>query len=162
MKHFNWSKRWKYDVEPYLQNKTVQFCIDFGMKLLEPKWESGDKPYVLGRGPINGQRAIKNKLSYYQPIGRCHHISFFAGAIGKLNYPELEWRIVSGRDHTIPVGYNDGKPHIIMDILLFKEMTAEKSYEFATKKNDNNTQWKTFFHLFETKVYPSLLTGTTK
>lgn len=156
MHSFNWRKRWKKDVKPYLLNKTVQFCLDFGMGLLEPEWKSGDAPHLLGRGLMNGQRVVRNKLSYFQPIGRCHHISFFSGAIGKLNYPELEWRIVSGRDHTIPVGYLKGEPNMVMDILLFEDKSANESLDFATARVDDNYQWRTYFELFESNVYPSL------
>ena len=101
----------------------------------------GDPPYLLGREP--GRRGIPRKLSWYQPQGRCHWIAFFSMAIGVLNYPRLDWRFVSGDLHTIPVGYGaDGKPVVVVDILLFEGMTAEQSLALATKKLDDKVDAK--------------------
>ena len=105
-------------MEPHLENPIVQFALDLGMKLCNPKWQSGDPPYLIGR--IEPGRIVKGKLSWYQPFGRCHHISYFSMAIGAAIYPELTWRFVSGDLHTVPVGYDDeGNPKVVMDILLF-------------------------------------------
>ena len=39
-------------------------------------------------------------------------------AIGVINYPKLRWKFVSGRCHTVPVGYDEnGQPRVVMDIL---------------------------------------------
>lgn len=111
-------------VEPHLDNHLVQASLDFGMGLLDHKWNRGDAPYLLGA--IGPGRIVKGKLSWYRPLNRCHYISFFSMAIGALNYPELHWKMLSGDIHTVPVGYEaDGAAHIVMDILLFDCMTAE-------------------------------------
>jgi hypothetical protein len=56
-------------------------------------------------------------------------------AIGVLNYPDLDWRFVGGDLHTVPVGYGpDGKPKVVMDILLFDQMTGAQSIAFTTRK----------------------------
>ena len=72
-------------------------------------------------------------------------------AIGLINYPELEWKFVSGRLHTVPVGYDQhGNPRVVMDILWFDSSTAEESIEFALEQED--TTWQRQFALFETHV----------
>jgi hypothetical protein len=72
--------------------------------------------------------AIPGNPSWYLPWGCCHWIAFFSMAIGVLNNPRLDWRFVSGDLHTVPVGYGpDGKPAVVMDILLFEGMSAEQS-----------------------------------
>ena len=59
-------------------------------------------------------------------------------------YPELDWGFITSEAHTVVVGYfNDWqRPVWVMDILLFKENTAQKSLDFVQSK--------------ETKFYASL------
>src|SRR5262245_42506560 len=115
---FNWRRQWSKRVEPYLKEETVQFCLELGMQMLNKEWKRGDAPYLLGR--LGDNKVVNGKLGWYQPLGRCHHIAFFSLAIGVLNYPDLEWRFISGDRHTVPVGYDqDGNPRVVMDILLF-------------------------------------------
>src|SRR5471032_2360603 len=102
-----------------------------GMTLYEENWTWEDGPHAVGRGRWNGQRVIKNKLSWYQPWGRCHWISFFGCAIGVLNHPELDWHFISGHCHTVPVGSRNGEDRVVMDILNFSGMTAEESITHA-------------------------------
>ncbi len=71
--------------------------------------------------------------------------------IGVISYPELQWKFVSGRLHTVPVGYDQaGIPQVVMDILLFDSMTAEESIEFAIKEED--PRWQQQFIGFETHL----------
>ena len=130
---FNWRKHWEKKVKPYLNHPCVQFSLNLGMHLVEPKWAPGDPPYRLGDdGPA---RAKKGTLAWYQPRRQCHEIAFFAMAIGVINYPKLRWKFVSGRCHTVPVGYDEnGQARVVMDILLFEDMTAEESIRFALLK----------------------------
>ena len=101
-------------------------ALDFGMGRYDPAWQRGDPPHIIG--VFDGRRVVTGKLSWYQPLCRCHWIAFFSAAIGVLNYPDLDWRIVSGDLHTIPVGFDaKGKPRVVMDILLFDCMTAAES-----------------------------------
>jgi hypothetical protein len=128
---FDWSRWWKRKVEPYLGIRLVRKSVELGMKLYDPAWVWKDGPHAIGRGVWNGQRVVKDKLSWYQPWGRCHWISFFACAIGVLNYPELEWDFVSGPCHTIAAGSSGMVHRVVMDILNYKSMTADKSISFA-------------------------------
>lgn len=52
-------------------------------------------------------------------------------------YPALEWGFVSGKFHTVVVGHEDNwrHPKWVMDILLFRDRTANESLEFAALKN---------------------------
>jgi hypothetical protein len=76
-------------------------------------------------------------------------------AIGVINYPELEWKFVSGRCHTVPVGYDEnGQARVVMDILLFEDMTAEESIRFALLRKHSAKQ--TLFTGFATKVVPAI------
>ena len=145
---FNWRRNWSKKVAPYLNEEFVQGSLDMGMTQLDPHWQRGDAPCSLGaigftqivqsgdapnnRGAIRFKRIVKSKLSWYQALNRCHHISFFSMAIGVLNYPDLDWRFISGDRHTVPVGYDaEGNPRVVMDILLFDSHTAEQSIALA-------------------------------
>src|SRR5262245_12637423 len=86
---FDWRQHWKERVEPHLGLPLVRRSVEVGMKLYDPAWTWEDGPHAIGRGRCNGQRVVRGKLSWYQPWGRCHWISFCACAIGVLNYPEL-------------------------------------------------------------------------
>jgi hypothetical protein len=46
-------------------------------------------------------------------------------------YSELDWQIISGHCHTVPVGSSNGEHRVVMDILNFKSMTAEESIAHA-------------------------------
>ncbi len=152
---FDWRRHWKRKVEPHLRNPRVQACLDFGMRLLDRGWKRGDAPWRLGA--VGPGRIVKGKLSWYRPLNRCHHISLFAMAIGVLNYPELNWRMLSGDLHSAPVGFGaDGAACIVMDILLFDVMTAEQSIAFSnmTVGVGSSAQWETVFRAMEETVVP--------
>lgn len=123
---FDWRRHWKKKVEPHLKKEEVQHALDIGMLMLTQTWRRGDPPYI--HGGIDGRRVVDGKLAWYQPLGRCHWIAFFSMAIGVLNYPKLDWRFMSGDLHTVPVGFDsNGHPKVVMDILLFDQMSAEES-----------------------------------
>lgn len=153
---FDWRKHWNKTVKPHLQNPFVQFALDRGMVMYDPQWKSGDTPYLVGA--IGGNRSPrKGTLGWYQPLARCHFIAFFSLVIGVINYPELDWKFVSGRLHTVPVGYDQaGNPQVVMDILLFDTMTAQESIAYAQQVADDpspyTTAWKGNFHCFETEI----------
>ena len=130
---FDWRQHWKERVEPHLGLPLVRSSVEVGMKLYDPAWTWEDGPHAIGRGRCSGQRVVRGKLSWYQPWGRCHWISFFACAIGALNYPELDWHFVSGPCHTVPVGSRDGEPRVVMDILSYKSLTAEEAIALARR-----------------------------
>jgi hypothetical protein len=155
---FNWRRHWRRKVAPHLDKELVQASLDLAMTQLDPHWRSGDPPYLLGREP--GRRAVPGKLSWYQPTGCCHWIAFFSMAIGVLNYPRLDWQFVGGDLHTVPVGCGaDGKPEVVMDILLSEGMTAEQSLALATQKVSSASAaggWEECFRLFVSLLVPAL------
>jgi hypothetical protein len=161
---FNWRRHWPKKVAPHLDKELVQASLDLGMTLLDPQWRRGDPPYLLGREP--GRRAIPGRLSWYQPSGCCHWIAFFSMAIGVLNYLRLDWRFVSGDLHTVPVGCGaDGKPAVVMDILLFEGMSAEQSLALATEKVNGAPAaggWQEGFKMFTKTMVPALRAVTGK
>jgi hypothetical protein len=131
---FNWRRHWKKKIEPHLGEPLVQSALDLGMKLLDPNWKPGDPPHLLGRW-VPSKRIVKGKLSWYQPAGRCHWIVFFCYVVGVMNYPHLRWDIPTGDAHTVAVGFDkNGAPAVVMDILLFDQMTAGGSLELAQTK----------------------------
>lgn len=155
---FNWRRHWRRKVEPHLNKDMVQRCLDFGMRLLDPTWKRGNAPYLLGG--IGFRRIIKGKLSWYQPLGRCHWISFFSMAIGAINYPDLRWKMMSGDLHTVPVGYDKSDDaRVVMDILLFDSMTAEQSIAYAQKVlgEERATGWDACFQGMEEEIVPLIL-----
>jgi hypothetical protein len=66
----------------------------------------------------------------------------------------------SGDLHTVPVGYGpDGKPEVVMDILLFEGMTAEQSLALATKKLNGGSaaeRGDQDFQMFTSTLVPAL------
>lgn len=149
---FNWRKHWEKKVKPHLDHPCVQFSLNLGMHLVEPKWAPGDPPYLLGDEP---NRAKKGTLAWYQPRRLCHAMAYFTMAIGVINYPKLRWKFVSGRCHTVPVGYDEnGQARIVMDILLFDSMTGEASIKFALLKRHSAGQ--PLLNGFATKVVPAI------
>jgi hypothetical protein len=158
---FNYRRHWKHKVWPYLTMPLVRWSVEIGMKLYDPTWSWDDGPHAIGKGALNGQRVRKDKLSWYQPWGRCHYISFFSCALGVINYPELDWQFLSGPCHTVPVGSANGEPRVVMDILLFKEQTAEESIAFAQyvppgREPDDSPQWAALFAAYAGKLVPVL------
>src|SRR5262249_55579947 len=99
-----------------------------------------------------------------QPLNRCHYIAFFTMAIGVLNYPDLDWKFLSGDAHTVPVGYDaQGNPRVVMDILWFDYFTAEESIAHTQNVNEKmktseqiRKEWETAHEVFVTKVVPVL------
>jgi hypothetical protein len=106
---------------------------------------------------------VPGKLSWDQVGSRCHWIAFFSIAIGVLNYPALDWRFVSGDLHTVPVGYGpDGSPKVVMDILLFDGMTAQKSIAQAMRTLEGapaHEGWEDVFAVFVEVMVPRLRTA---
>lgn len=157
---FNWRRHWSRKVAPHLEKEDVQISLDLGMMMLDRTWQRGDPPYLLGAMPFLWSRAVPGKLSWYRPFGRCHFIAFFSMAIGVLNYPHLDWQFVSGPLHTVPAGFAaDGQPKVVMDILLFDELTAEESIGHATNKVAGAPEgkgWDKVFSAFVNMTVPSL------
>ncbi|MFO0800195.1 MAG: hypothetical protein U0804_22235 [Gemmataceae bacterium] len=158
---FDWSRRWKRDVVPHLNLSLVRASVEMGMKMYDPDWTWDDGPHAIGRGRWNGQRVFENKLSWYQPWGRCHWIGFFACAVGVLNYPDLDWQFVCGHCHTVPVGSRGGRPGVVMDILNFKGMTAEESLAHARyvppgQAAEAAPGWAKLFGYYVTEFVPVL------
>ncbi len=157
---FNWKKNWRSKVKPHLTDELVRFSLNLGMKLLDEDWEPGDPPWQLGNGPVNGQRARPGGLSWYQPWGRCHWIAFFSMAIGVKNYPDCDWRFITGDLHTVPVGCRDGQPQVVMDILNFAYMTGKESMACAQIKSPRAVQipefWPKLQEAFINGVVPKL------
>jgi hypothetical protein len=154
---FDWRRHWKTKVEPHLGNRLVQACLDFGMSQLDRTWKRGDAPYLLGA--VGDGRITKGTLSWYQPLHRCHWISFFSMAIGVINYPDLRWKMLSGDIHTVPVGHDaNGAAQVVKDILLFDSMTAEQSMARAMimRYGEPHPQWETAFEIMEKQIVPKL------
>jgi hypothetical protein len=158
---FDWSRHWKKKVAPHLSREAVKIALHAGMSLLDPDWQDGDAPYLLGAIPLRRTRVVPGKLSWYRPWARCHWIAFFSMTIGVLNYPDLDWRFLSGDCHTIPVGYGpDGEPRVVMDILLFDEMTAEESIAntqrkaFRSQEKRVKKSWDKMFKFFTQEFIP--------
>ncbi len=136
---FNFRRLWRRKVEPHLPSPIVQGALDLGMSLLDRQWKTGDPPHALGRLGFTPtgrkRRVVRGKLSWYQPLGRCHWIVFFTYVLGHLIHPHLRWDIVTGDLHTVAVGFDgNGDPEVVMDILLFHEISAEESLRRARMK----------------------------
>jgi hypothetical protein len=162
---FDWKTNWDEKVVPLLDSPPVRIALEIGMKMLDPTWVEGDAPYLLGKigGPLEDEEVVPGTLPWYQPFGGCHGIAFFAFTMGKIIYPHLDWRFVSGDLHTVAVGYDqDGQPRVVMDILMFDSMTAEKSIAFAQQRGQNippSGDWDLIFEYFSKSMDRYLRTG---
>lgn len=132
MKTINFSRQWRR-IEPWLNQKDVKLALAFGLFVQNPEYyRPSEPPWLVGRGPLNGQRARQGKLSWYQPWGRCHSIAPFSWAVSKNLYPQLTWGFLTSDRHTVAVGLNtQDEIRMVADILLFKTFTAEQSIEFV-------------------------------
>jgi hypothetical protein len=136
-KQFNFARHWNTKIAPCLDDPDVVLALTLGMKLCDTNYRAGDPPWLCGRGPMNGQRATKGCLSWYQPWGRCHHIAPFCWALGQRLFPELSWGFISNDLHTAVVGWSSDceQPKWVMDILFFRKKSAQASLELATRVN---------------------------
>lgn len=151
---FNWRRNWKKKVAPYLQEERVQAALDAGMSLYKPTWKRGDAPYLCGG--VGGRKVVEGKLSWYQPVGRCHYIALFSFVIGLINYPDLTWSLLTSKRHTVPVGYGkDGEPRVVMDILNFTWCSGEQSLEFADPRIPDEQFWASHSQRFGVTTPPS-------
>ena len=133
MKQFDFSRTWRANISPLLNKPDVVRALTTGMLLQGDDYKPGNPPWLHGRGPLNGQRAIEGCLSWYQPWGRCHYIAPFSWAIGRELFPNLNWGFVTSDAHTVAIGYDDQwrEPSLVLDILLFRNLSAQESLTFA-------------------------------
>jgi hypothetical protein len=133
---FNWRKHWKTEVVFLLNHPLVKKSLELEMVGYDRSWKPGMPPHIIGR--IGARSPRRGDVSWYQPMGRCHHSAFFSMAIRVLLYPRLTWRFVGSNRHTVPVGFDkNGRPRIVMDILLFDMQSANKSRRVAMQDAPN-------------------------
>jgi len=132
-KEFDFERHWKRKIVPLLDDPDVNWCLSFGLIMLDKSYKQGDPPCDLGRIELGRPEGQQGCLSWYQPWGRCHHIAPFCWALGKKLYPELNWGFISGKFHTVVIGFQDDwkEPEWLMDILQFQEQAAQSSLELA-------------------------------
>ena len=132
-RQFDFGRRWKKHIRPLLDHPDVVTALTGGLMLGDPNYREGDPPWECGRGPLNGQKAKARCLSWYQPLGMCHYIAPFCWKLGTLLFPEREWGFITSERHTVAIGYAGDweEPEWVMDILLFKKMTAAQSLALA-------------------------------
>lgn len=133
MKQFDFARNWKRKVVPLLAAPTVERVLHLGMMLQHGNYKSDTPPWRYGWRLESKRKARPGCLSWYQPWGHCHSIAPFSWAIGRELYPELKWGFINSNAHTVAIGYRNNwrRPEVVMDILLFKEMTAKESLAFA-------------------------------
>lgn len=130
-KQFDFARHWRKRITPILDDPVVEASLTFGMRLLDRRYEPGVPPWMLGKGC--GQRISPNTVSWYQPLGRCHHIAPFCWALATKLYPKLRWGFLSGPMHTVVIGHESERrqPEWVCDILNFRELSARQSLRFA-------------------------------
>ncbi len=65
-----------------------------------------------------------NTPDWYRCYGANHFLAAFNCALGMRIAPHLDWKVVSGLEHTTAMGYEDRKSILCFDILLGHEHTA--------------------------------------
>ena len=114
---FDWSRNWKKKVEPYLDVDLVRVCLVPSTNVVRKGWQWAGGPYISSLTYPYGNINIKRNLSWYQSLYDARSMSFFAFAIGVLNYPELDWQFLCGPCHTVAAGVRGGETRVVMDIL---------------------------------------------
>ena len=135
-RQFDFARNWRKRIAPLLNDREVKTVLTFGLLQYDPNYREGDPPWLIGSGPANGQRAKEGCLSWYQPWKRCHYIAPFSWALGRRLFPNLQWGFITGDYHTVVIGwsYDWENPDWVMDILLFRQKSAEKSLQLAKAK----------------------------
>jgi hypothetical protein len=59
---FNWRRNWSRRVAPHLDHELVQASLELGMMMLDPNWQRGDPPFVLGAIPCPNQSRARQAL----------------------------------------------------------------------------------------------------
>ena len=78
-----------------------------------------------------------NEYRWYQLYGACHWLAPWHKEIGKLAFPKLNWKLMTGVAHSLAYATDrKGNIMLIFDILNFKRMSAMELIEFATRKED--------------------------
>ena len=62
---FNWRRNWSQRVAPHLDHELVQTSLDLGMMRLDPNWQRGDPPFLLGVVRNLGTMASTNAANTY-------------------------------------------------------------------------------------------------
>lgn len=72
-------------------------------------------------------------FQWYQAWGASHRLAFWLEELGRLAFPELDWKILECPRHSVACGIDkDRKIKILFDILMFQEMSAKEILEFAS------------------------------
>ena len=170
-KVFNFRKHWAKKVKPYLFHKDVQDALDCGMedlmvswryesKITDEKfksldehmkqrftWTPGNPPYQKTSSDYWAFRRTpsEHSVNWYRCMQCCHWICWFCLELGMKIYPDLDWYIVSGRRHSVAVGFKNCKPYMVFDILNFEYMSAENILDFADRsmtKRNYEKKWR--------------------
>lgn len=130
---FDFGRQWKKRIVRLLNDPGLTTALTFGMMLHDPNYRPGDPPWKYGRDPVIGRQPRRGTLAWYQPSGACHFIAPFCWKLGRILFPTSKWGFISGKLHTVVIGWGDewSRPDWVMDILLFKDMTAEESLALA-------------------------------
>ena len=170
-KIFNFRRHWSKKVKPHLFHKDVQDALNYGMEDLMENWRweakitdeefkslegykkerftwtTGSPPYQKTSSDywVYQRTPTQHSVNWYRCMQCCHWICWFCLELGRKIYPKLSWRVVSGRRHSVAVGYKYGKPYIIFDILNFEYMSAQNILDFADRnmtKKAYEKKWK--------------------
>lgn len=163
-KVFNFRRHWKHKVKPYLFDEEVQNALNYGMEEMMENWRldadltnkhvkerctwiKGSPPYYKTSSDywLHHRKPMDHSVGWYQCVHGCHWICYFCKELGKRIYPNLIWKILKSKRHSVAVGFKDSKPYIIFDILNFEHMSAENILDFANSKITNKlyeSKWK--------------------
>jgi len=160
-KVFNFRRHWGKKVKPHLSDKDVQEALNYGMEdlmwnwrhdadLLDDEkfnalddnrksrftWTPGTPSYYKTSSDywLYHRTPLEHSVGWYQCMHCCHWIVYFCMALGLKIYPKLDWYIVSGRRHSVAVGFKYGKLYMVFDILNFEHMSAQHILDFADRK----------------------------
>lgn len=156
-KVFNFRRYWTKKVKPILFEKDIQSILHYAMLRIEESrniecqesglgdncwtgyWNKHKIPYKMGGdGYWESRRTPQpHNVDWYRPIHYCWAIAPFCLILGRKIYPELKWKILSSKRHSVAVGFKNNQPYMVFDILNFDCMSAEQILDFANSKIKN-------------------------
>jgi hypothetical protein len=140
--HASWAR-----IGRFVNHTLVQLALDVGMQLwcrdqqcAGTKWDARRGPWSYSRTDYWCQRKPprKNSPDWYRCIAACHWLRGFGCALAKLAYPNHEWHIIAGDEHSTVVGYSR-RAIRVFDLLLwdyYPRNGAERILQLAGYPND--------------------------
>jgi hypothetical protein len=115
---FDWYSLWP-SVDRILHQDRVRNSLDIvtrNMSAIEGiEWDRDRPPSYYSDPPV----AIKDPVDRYRCYGQCYSINTWAGVLGEVLVPVLQWSIVTAQNksHTLAIGRDGEEMKLMMDLV---------------------------------------------